>query len=255
MQDSEIIILTISTATSIAVSLAFLIIYILFKNNQKQNILKSIFDKELLTAQLEIQEQTFQQISKELHDNVGHFLTIAKLNLDTLPTSSCKSTIHNIQQASFWINHSLEDIRTLSKSMDKDYIVHHGLLKMLEKHIEKLKKNRHFAIKLEVLGEEKYLDEKADIMLFRIIQEAINNIIKHSKANNIIISLNYTKDYLKCSIGDDGIGFNVQEKLNLRIRNESSGLQNIIRRAKMINASHEINSTNKGTTLCITIPF
>jgi signal transduction histidine kinase len=127
---------------------------------------------------------------------------------------------------------------------------------MLIKHVDSLKRSTLYHITFDIIGEVEELDCKTDIMLFRIIQESINNIIKHSRGNCIDISLTYTETHLECVVKDDGIGFDVAEKLNTGVKNGSSGLQNIIRRAKMINANYQINSIdNKGTTVCITIPF
>lgn len=254
MQSNKVIILTILIATVMALLLALFIIYLLVTYFKKQSILKIAFDKELLTTQLEIQEQTLQHISQELHDNIAQFLTLAQLHLTTLEIQTPK-TKFKTEEAIRLIEHCMEEIRNISRSLNIDYITRNGLLSMIEEHINQLKKTSCFKIKLNISGESRYLEDKKEIMLFRIVQEALNNVSKHSKASNISISFIYSPDHLKCIIEDDGIGFNVAEKLSIDHSNRSSGLQNIIRRAKMINASYEINSTNnKGTRLCITIP-
>lgn len=262
MQTQKEILLFIVSSTFLFFLLFSFIVTMLFFNKRQQHgflkevdLIKSNFEKELFKTQLEIQEETFQHISLELHDNVGHFLSLAKLHLTTFKTSLPDEITEKIDAATLLIAHSLDEIRNISKSLNTENIKNNGLIKTVQQQIEQLNKFGQFKVNLVITGRTCYLEDLKEIVLFRIMQESLNNIVKHSKANMIHIKLHYDEEQLLLSIHDNGIGFMVEKSLGNE-NQDSSGLKNIIKRSSMINAIPEISSSpEKGTTITIITPY
>jgi len=111
-------------------------------------------------------------------------------------------------------------------------------------------------IELEVRGELQFLNTNSELLIFRIIQESINNIIKYAKAENIKISIHYSEENMKISITDDGIGFDPDTIIANKKIGEMAGLKNMRQRAESLNGKLTIDSTpGKGTLLNIIIPI
>ncbi len=224
-----------------------------FKNDL--NELKNKQEKEMLKAQLEIQEETFRKISREIHDNISLGLTLAKLQLNNAIISDSKDT-DTLMATVDLISKSLVDLNDISKSLDAKQMVAHGLINALQSEVDVIKKSGLLEADLEMSGEPVYLDAETDLILLRIFQEACNNIIKHANAKKIDVDLYYKPDELLMKITDDGNGFDVDAvRSNKEIR-KMSGLKNLETRAQLINATFEIISFPKvGTTINIKIPI
>lgn len=260
MQNVEINIIGVLISMLVVVLLAFCIQYILYHYKRRQHyfiqeveFLKLNYEKELLRAQLEIQEQTFQHISLELHDNVGHYISLAKLHLLTL-TRDDQDFSGKLESSVDLLGTSLQEIRSLCSNLNTSNLKNNGLIKTVEQQVEQLSKPGQFEVDFSVRGQTVYMDEKKELILFRIIQEAFNNIIKHSGANKIGIQLAYCKQDMEIIITDNGKGFDVKKFLQGQAG--SSGIQNIVSRSSLINASQKILSEpGKGTTIRITTPY
>lgn len=252
MQNQEIIVIAALVTAAIILALAAFITYTIYQYSK----LKTSFDKEVLTAQLEIQEQTLFTISREIHDNINGYLILAKLNLNTTIPLLSNSAKSKAEDTVHLLDRSLEEIRNFSRMLNPEYIALQGLPGMLKEYTEWIKRNQQYQVSFSVEGDPYMMENNIELMLFRILQETINNILKHAQATTIRLSLIYTDSDLTCTISDDGIGFDVQEKLHQKYELRCSGLQNILRRSKMINAVCDITSSHKnGTTICITTAF
>lgn len=262
MQTQKEVILIIVVISFLFFILISYILTMLFFHKKKQlgfqkevELIKANYEKELLKTQLEIQEETFQHISLELHDNVGHFLSLAKLHLTTMNGSVPKEISEKLEASVSLLTSSLDEIRNISKSLNTENIKSNGLIKTVEQQVEQLKKSGQFIIHFIISGKTCYLEDQKEIVLFRIIQEALNNIVKHSKANTINITLHYEEQRLLLTISDNGIGFDVHDALHYETHS-SSGLKNIIKRSSLISAEHEIASKpGAGTKINIITPY
>jgi signal transduction histidine kinase len=238
--------------------MAIFISVILYRYQQKQNLyyrdiesLKAKHENILLQSQLEIQEQTFQNISREIHDNIGQKLTLAKLHLNTLDHQDLGKTKIRVNDVVEMISEAIKDLSDISRSMSSEVISNNGLLKALEFEIGQLQKPGIYRIKLTVTGEPVFFNSHSELVLFRIVQEAINNIIKHAEASSIEIHLLYEDDFLTLFITDNGKGFSSNEN-----REQGTGLINMQKRANMLKGECAINSqSGLGTTVNIKIPI
>jgi len=233
------------------------IITIVYKYQQKQNAyykdietLKSSHQNALLQSQLEIQEQTFQHISREIHDNIGQKLSLAKLHLNTVNYEDSHKTILLVNDSLHMIGEAINDLSDLSHSLSSEIILNNGLIKALEFEMEQLKKSDIYSISFSITGSPVFLDADAELVIFRIVQEAINNIIKHAAATKIAINLHYNTHVLLLEINDNGRGFYTGKIHN------GTGLQNLKKRATALKGNLSVNSTiNIGTSIKIEIPL
>jgi len=239
--------------------MAAFIFFIIFLHRKKQlaylhklKELEITHEQSLLNTKLEIQEQTFQHISREIHDNITLSLTLAKLQLHTLDINDVKFTSEKIDSTIRLVSKSISDLSDISRSLNADIIIQHGLLHAVEEELERIRQTDRFKITYEVKGNPVYFDSKKDLLIFRTIQEAFNNIIKHAKASLVKLILDYGKNYLKIFICDNGAGFeasNAEEKT-------TAGLKNMKNRIGLLNGEMEIIShPGKGSVLTFKIPI
>jgi two-component system, NarL family, sensor kinase len=238
------------------------IIGILFLYQRRQNrfqkeldLTKSNYEKETFKAQLEMQEETFQYISQEIHDNVGQFLSLAKLHLNTLNLDQRDSAIEKLNYSADLLTRALDDLRDLSKSLSSDLIRTGGFAKAIEQQVGQLQKIGRFHVLLDIRGEYHYLSEQKEIILFRILQEALNNIIRHSGASEILVFISSINNSVNMRIQDNGRGFDDSFLRKPKI-NIIGGINIMQKRAKLINADFEIESQpGHGTKITVTTPI
>ncbi len=238
---------------------AFFVVFFM-KVKDKQNLLllrqekeRINFQQNLLQTQLEIQEQTLKNISQEVHDNIGQVLTLAKLNLSTVDLTNAADLIEKITDSKQLVSKAINDLRDLSKSLNTDNVTTWGLIKSIQYQLELIKKNG-YETKLVVEGDIIKLEPQKELIIFRIVQEILNNILKHAEAKKIIVHANYFVTSFELLILDDGKGFDIFEIENDATR--GLGIKNMQNRAKLVNASFQLSSTiGSGTILQLTIPY
>lgn len=211
--------------------------------------LTETFQQELLRTQLEIQEQTFKTISQEIHDNIGQVLSLAKMNLATSDIEKEHKAAEKVLMAKDLVSKAIQDLRDLSKTLNTEMIASMGLLKAIETELQLLQKATLIETKLDIEGTVCRLEPQKELILFRIVQEALHNVIKHSNARQVNVDAFYSNQYLYLKISDDGHGFNISEET------AGSGLRNMQSRAKLIGAEWKISSNGHGTLINISIPI
>lgn len=249
--------------TILVLGLVAFIILILFLYRRKQiaylqtvESLKLDHQKILLKTQLEIQEQTFQNISREIHDNIGLSLTLAKLNLNILDFEETPNLREKVLSSIELISQSITDLSDISKSLNSEAISEQGLLNALQLEIGRIKKLNCFAIDFEVKGNPVYFDSRKELILFRIAQEALNNIIKHSNANKIHLEVCFLERQIRLSIKDNGIGFSYTKGRKPSESKIKAGLTNMEIRSSSIDGNILIDSSiGKGTKIIVTAPL
>lgn len=258
MADQDIKELIIITTLIFLIAPAFVIVYIYIYNQRKKRHieekehLKTTFQQELLKTQLEVQEQTLTEISREIHDNITQVLSFVKLSLGMIDEAN-DTTKSKITESRELVAQTINDLRNLSKSMSFEHIAQLGLVKTLE--IEAVRVNNSGIIGVEILieGEPYPLGEERELVLFRIFQEALNNTLKHSGAKLLKINLQYSELLFNLTLEDDGAGF----MPGLTNGSAGAGLKNMQSRAALIGAIARINSSpGNGCTVMVALrPF
>jgi signal transduction histidine kinase len=214
---------------------------------EKQHM-QSQFQQELLRTQIEIQEQTLKTISQEIHDNVGQVLSLAKLNLNTFNTTTDEQS-KKITDTKNLVSKAIIDLRNLSRSMYGDQLSEVGLKDAIANELAIVQSTGQYKTILDVNGEPFKMAPQKEMVLFRMVQEAINNIIRHAKAQDIFVRLKYNVDYFSLTIADNGKGFDT--RLLDPIKN-GMGLKSMQNRAALIGGTFNIDSTpGKGTTISL----
>jgi len=251
--------LTIIISTILILSFAAVIVYFLFfyqkkrfRHQQDLLELREAYNQTLLQSKLEIQEQTLDHISKELHANFSQLVSLININLAGILPNTNEQTREGVLETKSLAKQLLSELKSLSASLNTDLIMKIGFGQSLENELNRLTKTKRFQVSLTKKGEEFRIRPEHEIILFRLCQEVLNNIVTYAKASSIHATINYDQDLLKLEIMDDGIGFDlvkVMEETNIK---QSTGLINMKKRAKLIRAEILIDTApGKGTKVTI----
>ncbi len=217
----------------------------------EMQLLKKELDKQKLISQatIETQEQERSEIGKELHDNVNQVLTTTKLYLD-LSISNAEMKDELILKSSKNIIYVINEIRQLSRSLMNPSLGDLGLIESINELIDNVNLTARLKAKLAAAPSlEVSLTENQKLMVYRIVQEAINNALKHAKAQNVNITIHDNDQWVEMFIEDDGIGFNFD---NVK---KGSGLKHIQNRVYLANGTLNVNSgPGKGCLIMINFP-
>lgn len=260
-ENNREIISFVITATAVIFFLAVITILMIYLYQKRKSVyhanlnnLKLEFEKSILKTQIEIQEQTFQNISREIHDNISHSMTLAKLNLNTIDWLEVETAYNSVKSSIQLIGTAISDLSSLSKGMNPELIQNLGLIKAVKNECDKLQQIARLDVQYSIIGEPIFMDCEKELILFRIIQEAFNNIIKHANATRVWLQLDYREKEMDILIKDNGHGF-IKEKGELE-KVPTAGLLNMTTRARLFGGKFLIESNPEwGTQILITIPY
>ncbi|MEI9944101.1 MAG: ATP-binding protein [Chitinophagaceae bacterium] len=223
------------------------------KQEQEMAIIKDKYEKEVLRSQLEIQENTFKTIAQELHDNIGQTLSVVKLSLSVLPLEKEHPAYEQSKGLQELLNKAVYDLSDLTKSLYTDRITDVGLVESMKFELATIKKTGVLDIQFHATGMEFDLSEQKAIFLFRMFQEMLNNVLKHSQATRISVSVNYFDDEtFTLKVEDNGVGFDVTAKRQSVSSSQGVGLKSLFNRAQLIGANIDIKSSKgNGTTIIV----
>jgi two-component system, NarL family, sensor kinase len=238
--------------------LSILIAYLLYRRYQlKQQAklhIEILHQQELSTkAVLDAEEHERKRIASDLHDGVGQTLSAAKMNLSALQNELTSMT--NNQNESFekviqLVDESCKEVRSVSHNMMPNALLKMGLAQAIQSFINQIN-NNIIKIDLYTQGLNENIDSNTESVLYRIIQETVNNAIKHSGGNHLDISIIKDIDGLSVTIEDNGKGFDIKETNFL----EGIGLKNIRSRVQFLKGTVEWQSQpQKGTLVAIHLP-
>jgi two-component system, NarL family, sensor kinase len=237
-----------------AIILAFLFIYQRRRLQQAKELaeLRQQLSEQSLKAQLEIQEQTFLAISQEIHDNVGQVLSLAKVQINIIGETDRmdKDLLHAIRDN---IGKAMTDLRDLARSLSSDRIQFWSLHETLAQEIERVNKTGVIRVEVAIEGDIREIEGRKRLILFRIIQESIQNCVKHAEATSIFILFHYREEEIYVSIRDNGKGFDTEAVLQA---GNGLGLGNIRTRVQLTGGSCSIESVlQEGTKITLNIPY
>jgi hypothetical protein len=231
-----------------------LLIYQRKKARHQQQIsdMNKRFSEELLKSQLEIQEETFNGISQEIHDNVGQTLSLAKVQVNMMDHQG-EFNRELLQELRESISLALSDLKDMAKGMSSERIKLLDIVELINGELQRIKRTGMLLTVLEAEGTVKELPYREKLILFRIVQESLQNIIRHARASEVIVRVTTGIDYLSITVRDDGIGFDPAAKTR---SGAGLGLQNIINRTELLKGSASITSApGAGTAITIGIPL
>ncbi len=248
------VIFAVLFATTVLVLLAFFLLFFLvrYRNRSNQYILerenlKKEFNQILLKSQIEVQENTFAALGEELHDNIGQLLVSAKALIAVAQRNLINSPgILNIAEET--LGKAINELRSLSKMLDKEWLQQFNFIDNLKTEVNRI--NIVGIVNINFSHPEKILlPSEEQIILFRIVQEAIQNSLKHSQAEQLDISVTHSGSSLIISIVDNGKGF------EQGIISHGLGLKNMKHRTQLLGGTIDWESLpGKGSTVILKLP-
>lgn len=258
-QYQEILIVIVSSVF-VFVTLVIVLVYsMLYHQKKKFQYLKDrkklaeTFEKQLLQAKLEVQKETFDQISAELHDHVGQLLSLTKIQVNILEQKG-KLDQTLLDDIKTNMGQAMADIRGIAKSLNSVYLQQIPLEQAIDDLLQRINRNEGKNLVrcyMNVHGTAKEFSFQRKIMLFRIVQEGLQNVLKHANATRVDISVTYSDERLIIIMVDDGVGFD-QKQMEFG----GLGLHNITTRTSLIGGQADIHSAPEhGTTITLEIPY
>lgn len=225
------------------------------RQEQEAARMKDKYEKEVLRSQLEIRENTFKTMAQELHDNIGQLLSVVKLSLSSLPLEKDHQAQALVKHSLDVLNKAIIDLSDLSKSLHPDRITDIGLADSIRFELAAIQKAGLLEVQFSIAGREVRLPEEKTIFLFRIFQEIVNNVLKHSKATKIYVMITYDSDNtFVMEVEDNGVGFATDGNGSPLSFSKGLGLTSMFNRAKLTGAAINITSViNQGTRVIIKI--
>ncbi len=258
LSSNEEIILTIALSTVMILTFAIVVIIAILKYRNKQKELlerENAVKIELVQTALEAKEQTLEDLSEKLHIDIQQSLSLAKLNLNRYILNPKGQTL-KISETKELIAQTINDIKALSKELDPKYITGHTLEENISRQLERVEKKAGITTTFSTSNIEIDISQDKQIIIYRIIQEAINNILLHAEATLIEVDLTAMESLFILSIKDNGKGFNNNFSENESNHKMGIGLRNMKNRTTLMGGSFEIfTEPNRGTEIIFNIPY
>ena len=254
--DRSVIIFIVGSFIFMLFAITLVVFLIIHKKRRYEYLLEKKtmeinYQNQLLQSRMEVQEQSFRYLSEEIHDNIGQLLSIVKMQLHNIKRNSHEDDIVlRATDCTELLGKAITDLRNISHTLSSAYVLNAGLAEAIEKDISyRRSAKKDVQCQLHCNGDEYEIGEERELLVFRIIQEAIGNAMKHASPTTIDVFLNYTPQQLTVIVKDDGKGFNTAENQKSGI-----GLSNIFLRAEVLKANISIESNpGKGTSISLVV--
>jgi len=242
----------------VALFFIFLLIFVIayfrkvYQMRAEQEKLQARLANEVNNARNEIQQTTLNNISQEIHDNVGQLLSLTKMQLNLIE-QKLGEEFTLIKEAKSNISHAMTDLRDLAKGMSSERIRLLGLYDSVVQEAARISKSGNLQIHVSLTGNKWEPEHQKQLVLFRVIQECFQNVIKHANATNVNACFTYMPHQFEISISDNGIGFNYHPGIYSA---EGMGLMNIFSRVQLVGGEVSLQSKEgKGCSVFISVPY
>jgi two-component system NarL family sensor kinase len=256
MNNAEAPLMFIIGSLTLLVFVVFLVLIVIeYRKRQVRHItekleIKHQYQNEVLQTQLEVQEQSFKYISEEIHDNVAQTLSLARLKLFKTAGKMADAPLkESIESGAELVGNALTDLRNLSHLLNGGLVSRLPLKESIDKELHYVGGVKEVQAQLFITGSPYEPNPEKKLLIFRIVQEAINNAIKHGQAKEINISLAYQPDMLQVIIADNGKGFDARAIGD----SKGLGLHNILVRARLLGNIDIASEPGKGTTITLKV--
>ena len=207
--------------------------------------------KQITEAVILAQEKERTEIGKELHDNVNQILGASNLYINTAMTDD-EMRQELLERSTELVSNAINEIRKISKSLITPGLREIGLIESIEDIIDDMKMAKYdmlIDLDLQNIAEDQ-IEDRRKLTLFRIVQEQLNNIVKHARATRVLIRLSVESAFIVLTIADNGVGFDVGR------HRKGVGITNIISRTELFNGRVDIQSApGEGCTLTVSLPI
>jgi len=245
----------IGIATSVIIAIGVWLIRDIFYSLRLAEIERQRADRKVLTAIINTEEKERRRFAEDMHDGLGPMLSTIKLYVNELVSEDISRTekddyVNYINQL---IDDTVSDIRTMSDNLTPRVIHEYGLISAIEEFCRSISRTQKLSIKFKKPGRKPELGKHVEINLYRIVNELLNNTIKHAGARKAELSISLKGGKLLFNYNDDGRGFNYDRH---KPGAKGEGINNIITRVNSIGGSLKIFSQEgKGFKIQIEIPL
>jgi signal transduction histidine kinase len=209
--------------------------------------LRDAFQNQLLRSRIEVQEQTYQQIGKELHDNVGQLLSTSRM-LIGLTERELPTPPDTLVTANATLAQAIAELRSLARALDKDWLEQFSFSQNIQTMISRINAGQQLVVTYSATTAPPFSSSQ-QIILFRMVQEAVQNAIKHANASTIGIHAEQQQEIYTITVTDNGKGFAVAATP------KSMGLSNMKQRAQLMGGTLTLQAAHRGgTTVIIRLP-
>jgi signal transduction histidine kinase len=220
---------------------------------------REVMRVELFRRVVAAQEAERQRIARDLHDETGQSLTAIGMGLRGLSgklgprSKDALTTLHKLETLTA---DSLKELQRLMTDLRPSHLDDLGLPAALRWYASRIQEHSSLQIRVDIHGEERDLDDAMKITIFRIIQESLNNVIKHSQATHVNIHLHFEEKHVRINIFDNGIGFDREQVQLKRTSRPSLGLAGMEERAALVGGTVNVQSRpGYGTEVEALIPY
>jgi signal transduction histidine kinase len=203
------------------------------------------------------QEDERKRVARDLHDDTVQMLIALSRRIESLATDSnvrAKTTQERLSSLQEMVTTTLHGLRRFIQNLRPPTLDHLGLLAALEGLTAGMTED-HIDAELSVIGDVRRLPSERELVLFRVVQEAMNNIRRHSEASHVLVQVRFFPDRLRLTVEDNGHGFDVPARLDDLISTGRLGLIGMHERVRMLDGTLNVQSNlNEGTTLIVEVP-
>jgi signal transduction histidine kinase len=224
----------------------------MLQEQEKRRTMDVEYQQKMIQSQIDSQEAERKRIAADLHDSIGSLLWAAKLNIAFLGRSiDLGGELKDSYQETMKIlDQSIDSVKRISWELTPEAFQHTGLSSSIKELCSRLD-GKGLSLMFQEIGTGIFWKDDRALMVFRIVQELINNAIKHAKAKRIKVELNWKPENLVIEVSDDGVGFKLTNEMRTGL-----GLWNIAHRSKKIGATVLVNeSVQTGAAIELMIPL
>nr|WP_282597831.1 sensor histidine kinase [Croceivirga thetidis] len=195
------------------------------------------------------EEKERVRLAQDLHDGINGDLSVIKFKVDSLNRKKLnKSESETVENTLGMLDNAIDQVRRISHNLAPPSLQNFNLNEAITQHLGKIQLANKVTIDFQTFGEQPSFSVEQETAIYRIVQELLNNIVKHAEATETLVQLNHTADFTELVIEDNGKGFDT------KISKSGIGLQNIASRVAFLKGDLKIESSGEGSTFTITLP-
>jgi len=228
------------------------------KTHRKEILQENTRRKSLSIRLVDLLERDRREIASALHDDLGMILTSTSMELESLKDGLDDEgpMLERIRGAQARVKEAMEYVRNVSRRLRPDVLDHLGLAAALANLVDSMKTDGGPRLHLFIKGVPKRLGADKQLTVYRIVQEALTNTLKHAKATNVFVNLVKTDSTILLTIEDDGIGFQIGPELQMFADRRSLGIVIMEERARQVKGTFQLETRiGKGTHVLVEIPL
>jgi two-component system, NarL family, sensor kinase len=212
------------------------------------------YQRKMMEAALESQENERRRVAGDLHDSIGAMLSTIRVSLITYAKRN-KPDDESIVESKKMLDDTIESVRRISRDLMPSTLEKFGLTQAVKEMCERFQSTSSLPIVFEEQGDTPPFSKNRELMIFRIVQELLNNALKHAEASFIKVTF-VNVEHLQVVVEDNGKGFNAEEHKSDKTTGKGLGLFNIENRARLVGGTVDFNApTVQGSKVIIKIPY